>query len=69
MEALSKEQAMNTNGEANLAVDTIIAGSVMTMPLWAVNLNGWLHLFMALAGSILIIYRLFKLVRDIKGGE
>lgn len=60
---------MNTHDEANLAVDTAIAGSVMTMPLWAVNLNGWLHLFMAIGGSILIVYRLIKLLRNPKAGE
>ena len=57
---------MQTDHHADLVVDSAIAGGVITMPLWAVGLNEWLHLFMAIGGSILIAYRLFVLVRDVK---
>ena len=43
-------------------IDTALASGAITMPLWAVNLNGWLHLFMAVCGSILIAYRLWKVM-------
>ena len=57
---------MQTDHHTNLAVDSAIAGGVITMPLWAVGLNEWLHFFMAVGGSILIAYRLLILIRDIK---
>jgi hypothetical protein len=67
MVASHKGTIMRVEQDDHPIVDAVIAGSAVTMPLWAVNLNGWLHLFMALGGSILIAYRLwviFKPYRD-----
>ena len=57
---------MQPDHHTDLAVDSAIAGGVITMPLWAVGLNEWLHLFMAVGGAILIAYRLWVLIRGIK---
>jgi hypothetical protein len=60
---------MQTNSHTDLAIDSTIAGGVITMPLWAVGLNEWLHLFMAIGGSILIAYRIFVLFKEIKNSK
>lgn len=57
---------MSNNDNENIVTDALIAGGAMTMPLWAVNLNGWLHLFMAFGGAILIAYRIIKIFRNEK---
>jgi large-conductance mechanosensitive channel len=57
---------MTNNHETSLAVDSAVAGGIMTMPLWAVNLNEWLHFVMTIVGFFIIMYRLFVLIRDVK---
>ena len=52
---------MANNDNENLVVDSLVAGGAITMPLWATNLNSWLHLFMAIGGSFLIAYRIYKI--------
>ena len=60
---------MTNEHETSLAIDSAIAGGVVTMPLWAVNLNEWLHFIMTIVGFFIIMYRLFVLLRDIKNNK
>ena len=47
-------------------IDSAVAGGVMTMPVWAVGLNEWALLFLHLGGAILVGYRLWVMIREIK---
>lgn len=49
----------------DVLIDTAVAGGVITMPYWAIALNEWLHLFLAFCGSILVIYRMYVMFREI----
>lgn len=60
---------MTNEHETSLAIDSAVAGGVLTMPLWAVNLNEWLHFIMTIVGFFIIMYRLFVLLRDIKNNK
>ena len=60
---------MTDDHNTNLVIDSAVAGGVVTMPLWAVNLNGWLHFIMTIVGFFIIMYRLFVLLRDIKNNK
>ena len=60
---------MTNEHETSLAIDSAVAGGVVTMPLWAVNLNEWLHFIMTIVGFFIIMYRLFVLLRDIKNNK
>jgi hypothetical protein len=57
---------MSNNHEASLAIDSVITGGIITMPLWAVNLNDWLHFIMTIVGFFIIMYRFYIVMRDIK---
>jgi hypothetical protein len=57
---------MTNDHESSLVIDTAVAGGVITMPLWAVSLNEWLHFIMTIMGFFLILYRLYVLAADIK---
>jgi hypothetical protein len=57
---------MQNNHEASLAIDSAITGGIITMPLWAVNLNDWLHFIMTIVGFFIIMYRFYIVMRDIK---
>jgi hypothetical protein len=59
------DQEHNTN----LMIDSAVAGGVMTMPMWAVGLNEWAVLFLHLGGAILVSYRLWVMIREIKNKE
>lgn len=60
---------MTNDHETSLAIDSAVAGGVVTMPIWAVNLNEWLHFIMTIVGFFIIMYRLFVLLRDIKNNK
>jgi large-conductance mechanosensitive channel len=57
---------MSNEHESSLAIDSAVAGGVMTMPLWAVNINEWLHFVMTIMGFMLISYRFYILIKDLK---
>lgn len=57
---------MTNDHETSLAIDSAVAGGIVTMPLWAVNLNDWLHFIMTIVGFFIIMYRLYVLIVDIK---
>lgn len=57
---------MTNDHETSLAIDSAVAGGIVTMPLWAVNLNDWLHFIMTIIGFFIIMYRLYVLIVDIK---
>jgi len=60
---------MDQEHNTNLMIDSTIAGGVVTMPMWAVGLNGWAELFLHLGGAVLIGYRLFVMIREVKNKE
>jgi len=55
--------------EHGATLDAALAGGAITMPLWAAELNFWLHLFMAIGGSILIAYRIWILIKKSYNGD
>ena len=57
---------MDSDHNTNLVIDSALAGGVMSMPLWAAGLNEWLLLFLHAGGAILVAYRLWVMVREIK---
>lgn len=57
---------MTNDHETSLAIDSAVAGGIVTMPLWAVNLNDWLHFIMTIVGFFIIMYRLYVLIVDIR---
>jgi hypothetical protein len=57
---------MDSDHNTNLVIDSVLAGSVMTMPMWAVGLNEWVLLFLHMGGAVLVGYRLWVMVREIK---
>jgi hypothetical protein len=57
---------MDSDHNTNLVIDSALAGSVMTMPMWAVGLNEWMLLFLHMGGAVLVGYRLWVMVREIK---
>jgi len=57
---------MDSDHNTNLVIDSALAGGVMSMPLWAAGLNEWLLLFLHAAGAILVAYRLWVMIREIK---
>ena len=57
---------MSQDHSTNLMIDSAVAGGVMTMPVWAVGLNEWALLFLHLGGAILVGYRLWVMIREIK---
>jgi len=60
---------MTDDHNTNLVIDSALAGGVMSMPLWATGLNGWAELFLHLGGAVLIGYRLWVMIREIKNRE
>lgn len=60
---------MSQDHSTNLMIDSAVAGGVMTMPMWAVGLNEWALLFLHLGGAILVGYRLWVMIREIKNKE
>jgi len=60
---------MTDNHNTNLVIDSALAGGVMSMPLWATGLNEWLVLFLHLGGAILIAYRIWVMINEIKNRE
>jgi hypothetical protein len=60
---------MTPNHETSLAIDSAITGSIITMPLWAVNLNDWLHFIMTITGFFVIMCRVFIVLRDVKNSK
>jgi hypothetical protein len=57
---------METDHNTNLVIDSAIAGGVISMPLWAAGLNGWAELFMHVGGALLVGYRVWIMIREIK---
>jgi len=57
---------MTSNHETSLAIDSAITGGIITMPLWAFNLNDWLHFIMTIIGFFVIMCRVFIVLRDVK---
>ena len=55
---------MATQQEHDIAIDASLVGGAITMPLWAAELNNWLHLFMAVVGSGLLVYRSYKAYKE-----
>jgi hypothetical protein len=60
---------MDNQHNTNLVIDSALAGGVMSMPLWAVGLNEWALLFLHIGGAILVGYRLWVMIREIKSKE
>ena len=60
---------MTDDHNTNLVIDSALAGGVMSMPLWASGLNEWLVLFLHLGGAILIAYRIWVMINEIKNRE
>jgi len=60
---------MTDDHNTNLVIDSALAGGVMSMPLWATGLNEWLVLFLHLGGAILIAYRIWVMINEIKNRE
>jgi len=60
---------MTDDHNTNLVIDSALAGGVMSMPLWAAGLNEWLVLFLHLGGAILIAYRIWVMINEIKNRE
>jgi len=55
---------MASQQEHDIAIDASLVGGAITMPFWASELNNWLHLFMAVVGSGLLIYRSYKAYKE-----
>jgi hypothetical protein len=61
---MTKGAAMTSQQEHDATIDAALAGGAITMPLWAAELNFWLHLFMAVLGSGLLLYRCYRAYKE-----
>jgi hypothetical protein len=50
--------------ETKLAIDSTIATGAITMPLWMMELQGWIGFAIAVGGLVLVVIRIVLAIRD-----
>ena len=55
---------MTSQQEHDTVIDASLAGGAITMPIWAAELNAWLHLLMAILGTGLLLYSSYKAYKE-----
>lgn len=57
---------MTTDG-TRVVIDSAVASSAITMPLWVIHMHEYLQLFTLVGGLILLVIRIYLAIKEARG--
>ena len=56
-----------TTDDTRVVIDSAVASSAITMPLWVIHLQDYLQIFTLIGGLILVAIRIYLAIKEARG--